>query len=58
MNNLAANLVEAARRCGERTAITWSSTFEPRGMPEEGVVALIESIYRMFIANLKKTLGS
>lgn len=42
---------------GARTAIAWSSTFAPRGMPEEGVVALIESIYRMFIANLKKTLA-
>lgn len=42
---------------GERTAIAWSSTFEPRGMPESGVVELIQNIYRMFIGNLKKTLA-
>jgi len=40
---------------GERTAIAWSSTFEPRSMPEPAVVELIQNIYRMFIGNLKKT---
>jgi len=40
-----------------RTTIAWSSTFEPRGMPEASVVELIGNIYRMFIGNLKKTLA-
>jgi hypothetical protein len=40
-----------------RTSIEWSSTFEPRGVSTEEATAAIESIYRMFVARLKETLG-
>ncbi len=40
-----------------RTRIEWSSTFEPKGATAEQVVALIESIYGMFIGKLKTTLA-
>lgn len=49
--------VRLTDRGGGRTGIAWSSTFEPRGMPEPGVVELIGNIYRMFVGNLKKTLA-
>lgn len=41
-----------------RTAIDWSSTFEPRGVTADEAGQTIEGIYRMFIACLKQTLAS
>jgi hypothetical protein len=41
-----------------RTAIDWSSTFEPRGLPTQQVTDMIEGIYRLFVARLKETLGA
>ena len=42
---------------GGRTAIEWSSTFEPRGLPADRAVEVIEGTYRMFIGRLKETLA-
>ena len=42
---------------GGRTAIEWSSTFEPRGLSAEQTTAVIEGTYQMFIARLKDTLA-
>ena len=41
-----------------RTAIDWSSTFEPRGVSAEQAAQIIEGIYRMFVARLKETVAS
>lgn len=41
----------------ERTAITWSATFAPKGMGEEQVVQLLQNVYAMFIGKLKTTLA-
>ena len=43
---------------GGRTAIEWSGTFEPRGVPAARAADMIEGIYRMFVARLKETLAS
>lgn len=43
---------------GDRTAIEWSSTFEPAGMGAAETVAMIEQLYRGFIGKLKETLAS
>ena len=40
-----------------RSAIEWSSTFEPAGMPEADARGLIEAIYGGFIATLKQHLA-
>jgi hypothetical protein len=42
---------------GDRTAITWSGSFTPLGMPDEQVGALLENVYGMFIGKLKETLA-
>lgn len=43
---------------GGRTAIDWSSTFEPRGVPTEQAAQMIEGLYGMFIGRLKETLAA
>jgi hypothetical protein len=43
---------------GGRTSIDWSSTFEPRGAEPADVAAMLEGLYRMFVARLKETLAS
>ena len=43
---------------GDACAICWSSTFEPKGAPEEQAAALVQGIYTAGIAGLKKALGS
>jgi len=40
-----------------RTAIEWSSVFEPRGLPADRTTEVIEGMYRMFIGGLKESLG-
>ena len=43
---------------GDGTAIEWSSTFEPTGVPAEQAGQIIEGIYTGGIAGLKSALGS
>jgi uncharacterized protein YndB with AHSA1/START domain len=43
---------------GNRTAIEWTSTFEPRGVSAAEATETIQGIYRMFVARLKMTLAS
>src|SRR5581483_5630679 len=50
--------VKLTDRGGNRTGIDWSSTFEPRGMPAERTVEVIENLYRLFISRLKETLAA
>jgi len=38
----------------ERCEVEWSSIFEPKGMPEEEVVKMINDIYVSAIDGLKK----
>jgi hypothetical protein len=56
MRNYLATMVVAADG-PQRTRLTWSSTFEPAGMPEEQLRQLIETIYRNGIAGLRRALG-
>ena len=41
-----------------RTAIEWSSSFEPRGVSAEEAAQTIESIYKVFIERLKDSLAA
>jgi hypothetical protein len=43
---------------GDGTAIEWSSTFEPKGIPEEQAGKIIEGIYTGGIAGMKSALGA
>lgn len=49
--------VALTSRAGDRTAIEWSSTFEPQGMSETDTIAMVEQLYRGFIDKLKQTLA-
>lgn len=42
---------------GNATAIEWSSTFEPKGIPAEQAGQMVEGIYTGGIAGLKSTLA-
>ncbi|HEU4431022.1 MAG TPA: SRPBCC family protein [Myxococcota bacterium] len=42
---------------GEGTRIEWSSTFEPKGIPEAQAVAMIEGVYKGGIAGIKRALA-
>ena len=43
---------------GDGCRIDWSSTFQPRGAPEEQVRTIVEGIYKSGIAGIRKTLGA
>jgi hypothetical protein len=45
------------REVDEGTAIEWSSTFEPVGVPAEKAERLATRIYEAGIAGIKKALG-
>ncbi len=42
---------------GDGTRIEWSSSFEPKGIPDAQGVSMVEGIYKGGIAGLKKALG-
>ena len=50
--------VRLAELAENRTAIEWTSTFEPRGVSAAEATETIQGIYRMFVARLKMTLAS
>lgn len=43
---------------GEKSRITWQSTFDAKGAPEADCVKLFEGVYQGGIAALRKTLAS
>jgi len=43
---------------GDGTSVEWSSTFEPKGIPEEQAGKIIEGIYTGGIAGMKSALGA
>jgi hypothetical protein len=43
---------------GDGCRVAWSSTFDPKGIPESQAAGLVEGIYRGGIAGLRKALGA
>jgi hypothetical protein len=43
---------------GDGTRIEWSSSFEPKGIPEAQAITMIEGVYKGGIAGIKKALAS
>jgi carbon monoxide dehydrogenase subunit G len=43
---------------GDACRVDWSSSFEPKGIPEAQAQAMVEGIYRSGIAGIKKALGA
>jgi carbon monoxide dehydrogenase subunit G len=43
---------------GDGTRIEWSSSFQPKGIPDAQGVSMVEGIYKGGIAGLKKALGA
>ena len=42
---------------GDGTRIEWSSSFEPKGIPEAQGIAMVEGIYKSGIAGIKQAIG-
>jgi carbon monoxide dehydrogenase subunit G len=42
---------------GDGTRIEWSSSFEPKGIPEPQALSMIEGVYKGGIAGIKKALA-
>ena len=43
---------------GDGCRIEWSSSFEPKGIPEPQAITMIEGVYKGGIAGLKKAVGA